>query len=177
MLNGMAVLARKLGFQSNQISQLIKKHPDRLMARGVLLNARKPHRYQYNSNEFESLINQIVQCFSTAEPCEAESSQEMMADTDKPKARCGMPSIKAQRQDSPFLFFDHLYNDAVQVTERISTLFVRRCVYIAFFGKPSSDGLNEFNEGNWPSHVPTSPLFVEDEGAMPADEENQDQRR
>jgi hypothetical protein len=99
----------------------------------------------------------------------------MIANTDiKLKAQCGMPTIKAQRQDSPFLFLDHLHTNAVPVTERISMLFIWHCVYIAFLGKPSSDGLNKFNESDSPPYsVCTSPLFWGNEEAMQVDQEQQ----
>ncbi|OJD25135.1 hypothetical protein ACJ73_03503 [Blastomyces percursus] len=68
----------------------------------------------------------------------------------------------SQMQFRPFLFMGHLHTDGVQMSERITTLFVRRCVYFAFFGKPSPRSSNELH-----SEPPADePLFVPEDTPM-----------
>ena len=137
-------LARQLGFESPQISNWRHQSPDREIARSALLKARKPCRYQYDARTLEHLVDQIVRCFSMAVPCTSGSSYELVADSSvMSKARCGLPQVQSHRQDSPHLFVDQLHTDGVEVTDKITTLFVRRCVYFAFLGKPSLHGSND----------------------------------
>jgi hypothetical protein len=46
--------------------------------------------------------------------------------------------MRTHKQDSPFLFIDHLHSSKVPVAETITTFFVRRCVYFAFLGEAST---------------------------------------
>ena len=165
----LAVLARQLGFESPQISKLVDQSPDREIARSALLKARKPCRYQYDARTLEHLVDQIVQCFSMAVPCTSGSSYELVADSSvMSKARCGLPQVQTHRQDSPHLFVDQLHTDGVEVADKITTLFVRRCVYFAFLGKPSLYGSNDRDlrgqslAEDSPLNVSISPLFYRD---------------
>ncbi|KAH2439507.1 hypothetical protein KXW63_001486, partial [Aspergillus fumigatus] len=58
VIHDMAALAQKLGFQTLQIKEILKQSPDRQIARATLLKARKLDRYHYDSETFESLVDQ-----------------------------------------------------------------------------------------------------------------------
>ncbi|KAJ5142480.1 uncharacterized protein N7515_001267 [Penicillium bovifimosum] len=158
----MAELARHLGFKSTEIEMLINSSPDHQIARSALLQARKPDRYRYDRQQFDLLINQIVGCFAHAVPDQPGRSQELLADsTMKPKVRCGVPQARTQKQDNALLFLDCV-NAEVEMADTITSFFVRRCVYFAFFGKPTQHRLAP--EGDQPmGDLPQSPLFVERE--------------
>ncbi|OJD11086.1 hypothetical protein AJ78_08071 [Emergomyces pasteurianus Ep9510] len=165
----MAELAHRLGFCSTEITELMNQSPDRQIARAALLKARKPGRFRYNPQEFETLVDRIVDCFSIADPDELEQTHELLADAIvKPRARCGMPQTRTHRQDSTFLFLDNLHTDAPPGADTITTFFVRRCVYFAFLGKASSfqsrdrEGSEHSPPDSPLSDVPMSPLFVQD---------------
>lgn len=88
----MAELARQLVFQSPEIEAIIDGSPDHDIARAALLQARKPNCFPYGKRQFDTLINQIIDCFSAAVPDQPENVHELLADsTVKPRARCGMP--------------------------------------------------------------------------------------
>ncbi|KAF7164507.1 hypothetical protein CNMCM6106_001025 [Aspergillus hiratsukae] len=164
----MAELARRLGFQSPEIEAIIDGSPDREIARAALLQARKPNRFQYDKRQLDTLISRIVDCFSAAVPDQPEIVHELLADsTVKPRARCGMPRMRTHKQDSPLLFVDRLHAE-VGVADTITTFFVRRCVYFAFFGKPAQPGPAEGeNNRETPGDrdiPPLSPLFVGEDG-------------
>jgi hypothetical protein len=57
----------------------------------------------------------------------------------KHRIRSGVPQTRTQKQDNTLLFLDYLYAE-VEVAETITSFFVRRCVYFAFFGKPPQHG-------------------------------------
>ena len=168
VLYNIAVLARKLGFCSPQIEQLLSHSSDREIAREALLKARKPDYYRYNS--IESLIDFIIErCFGTAHANESlplnepnVSSQPLAL-----KRRCGPPHKQSQLLDRPLLFVDRLHSEEKPARTTVSSLFVRRCVYFAFFGKLSSLGRHQnrvasSSSGASPIDIPLSPLFVPD---------------
>lgn len=173
----MAELARRLGFESPEIDALIGSSPDYQIARAALLQARKPSRFRYHSQQFDILVSRIVDCFAEAVPDQPDMVHDLLADsTMKPRARCGMPTTRTHKQDSPLLFLDRLHADDVGVTDMITSFFVRRCVYFAFFGKPARRGPPDSDlTGNSPGDMPWSPLFVAEDSrsgghgfAMPA---------
>jgi hypothetical protein len=129
-------IAWRLDFNSPQIKELMEQSPDHQIARAVLLRARKPDRYQYDSSIFGSLVDCVVGCFAQADPLEDQVHYEVTVsrETDL-KRRCGLPLTKAQEQDCRFLLIDQLHADERWTDDKISTRFVRQCVYFAFFGK------------------------------------------
>ncbi|KAA8642578.1 uncharacterized protein ATNIH1004_011523 [Aspergillus tanneri] len=163
VLHEMAVLARRLGFESPQISELVDQSPDRQIALAALLKARKLDRYRYNNDHMESLISRITDCFQVAVSTNQLSHNSTNTRETTKKDRCGLPRTLSQEQDSHFLFIDQLHIDELVTGGKVSSLFVRQCVYFAFFGKlPSS----QRHRGFWglPSSGVTSglmsPLFV-----------------
>ncbi|GFF96384.1 hypothetical protein IFM53868_08512 [Aspergillus udagawae] len=165
ILHDMAVLAQRLGFDSPHIQNLIQRSPDQQMARDILLKARKPDRYQYPEDIFESLVTRICDCFSEAVSLDHPASPEPAMAREAKLKRYGLPHRNAQRQDSRLLFLDELHTNNVPLDTRVTTFFVRRCFYFAFFGQlpealppspartssPSSDG-----------SLTHSPIFVPD---------------
>ncbi|EER43197.1 conserved hypothetical protein [Histoplasma capsulatum H143] len=136
VVSDMASLAHRLGFKSTQITHLINQAPDRLIAEQALLKARKPNRFSYDNTIFNTLVDRIVECFAVAMPRDTQTPSVFIDRMVKPKARCGHPTIGALEQDCPLLFIDHL--QATAIPNRVSTFFVRCCVYFAFFGPQPS---------------------------------------
>ncbi|KAJ0418856.1 hypothetical protein BJY00DRAFT_324647 [Aspergillus carlsbadensis] len=140
----MAELARRLGFDSPEIRALTGGSPDHQIARAALLQARKPGRFQYDPQQFDNLVQRVVECFAAAVPEEPGETCELLADS----------------SDSPLLFLDRLHAD-VEVADTITTFFVRRCVYFAFFGKPTQSGSGGDHTRHPPTdNPPASSLFV-----------------
>ncbi|KAL3439931.1 hypothetical protein BJX65DRAFT_291353 [Aspergillus insuetus] len=162
----MAELARRLGFESPEIKAIIDSSPDHQIARVALLQARKPNCFRYDAQQFDNLVCRIVDCFAAAVPTQPEIVHDLLADcTVKPRARCGMPRMGAHKQDSPWLFLDRLHADDVEAADNITTFFVRRCVYFAFFGKPARPRPTDYGQTGEPDgDMPQSPLFVGEDG-------------
>ncbi|OQE71137.1 hypothetical protein PENNAL_c0111G05900 [Penicillium nalgiovense] len=165
----MAELAHQLGFQSTEIDALIKSSPDHQIARSALLQARKPNRYRYDSQDFDLLVNQIVSCFAKAVPDRPGQPQGLLADSAmKLKSRSGEPQTRTHKQDGPLLFLDRLHAE-VEVADNVTSFFIRRCVYFAFFGKSAWIAISNVNqaEDTGPDQgmgdMPPSPMFVEED--------------
>ncbi|KAJ6070164.1 hypothetical protein N7499_012051 [Penicillium canescens] len=63
VLYDLAILARKLGYQSNQIKALLKHSPNRQITREALLKARNNIKYKYDNDIFDSLVDRVAECF------------------------------------------------------------------------------------------------------------------
>ncbi|KAA8652798.1 hypothetical protein EYZ11_011222 [Aspergillus tanneri] len=165
----MARLASRLGFKSDRITQLVNQSSDRLIAAEALRRARKPDQYVYDESSFNSSVDQIVDCFATATPRTIETASPVLASPSvRPKARCGHPSVKALLQDRQFLFLDQMH--APEVPDRVTSRFVRRCVYLAFFGPRTDFGqeqqISPLPPPEVPGSGPISPIFIADDGMM-----------
>jgi hypothetical protein len=58
-------------------------------------------------------------------------------DSDTPLRRCGIPVDQHHEQDKPLLFLETLHVAGEKEFDEMTSLFVRRSVYFAFFGKPT----------------------------------------
>ena len=160
----MAVLAQKLGFTSPLVREIINRSPDRQIAQDCLLKARKPDRFEYSADVFERLVHRIVECFAAARPLERPLPADSVLNFSAAlKARSGLPSTQTQKQDRRFLFIDRLHTSAVTPTDTVSTWYVRRCVYFAFFGRTSSHPSRVAADTTPRSADSLSPLFVPDD--------------
>ena len=63
----------------------------------------------------------------------------------KKKRRCGLPSVEEYIKDSESLFINHLHNVDKEQGEGLTSFSVRKSIYFAFFGKPSSLSLEEMH--------------------------------
>ena len=129
-----ACLAYRLGFKSDRIHELIKHPPDEKIARNALLEARRPGRYRYDAAVFSHFVEQIIGFFATAQ----EITEEDIAEADwaqRPPKRCGIPETGGYRTDKRFLFLKKLHTTNVEQVDEMTSFFIRRSVYFAFFGK------------------------------------------
>ena len=107
---------------------------DREIARNALLEARRPGRYKYDDTAFTHFVEQMAGFFCTAE--EITENDVIEADCPwKPPKRHGIPLAGDYKQDKSSLFLDKLHNTDDEQCDEITSFFVRRSVYFAFFGK------------------------------------------
>lgn len=138
----MACLARRLGFRSPQITALVAESPDQMIAREALFRAREPDRFRYDSSVIDSLVDQMVNLFNAAVPREPEPTSSVVAIPVMQKRRCGYPKTRDFQRDQAQFFLDHIHKVS-DTPEKITSFFVRRCIYLAFFGpSPSLPGEN-----------------------------------
>ncbi|KAJ5808839.1 hypothetical protein N7474_010108, partial [Penicillium riverlandense] len=133
VVSEMASLASRLGFRSPQIETLLKDSPDRLIAKRALLKARKPESFYYDDSDLDLSIDQIIGCFAKAKPSKSTERRSAFMELAKDKkTRCGYSDERALQHDRPYLFLDYMH--ATDTPDTVTTLFVRRCMYLAFFG-------------------------------------------
>jgi hypothetical protein len=130
-------LAYRVGFESSKIYELTQRSADREIARSALLRARNPKYYAYSTAKFDTYVQKIVDLFNTASEI-LETSIETTIDTgdqdgDELPNRSGLPKLHHHVEDQKKCFIDALHNE---ITEGgiINSFFVRRSVYLAFFG-------------------------------------------
>jgi hypothetical protein len=134
-----AAHAYRLEFKSMPILNLMQGSADRQIALKALLEARRPDRFKYDADAFEDYIEQMVRILSTAEALTEEEARDIceVENDGKPHKRCGVPKPKDHEQDKLSLFLDKLHDASEQQYPEITSLFVRRSVYFAFWGKPA----------------------------------------
>ncbi|KAM4063563.1 hypothetical protein HRG_011330 [Hirsutella rhossiliensis] len=137
-LHDLASLASRLGFESEKVRKILQASPDRAIAEHALLAARKPGRFRYANRE--QRIQQVVDVFATAVPMsDAEASEH--ADTSvrvQPPNRYGIPHDLDHERDKTRLFLPKLDEAAESDQTELRSLFIRRSVYLAYFGQPPS---------------------------------------
>jgi hypothetical protein len=132
-------LTYRLGFESDQIRDLVQRSPDHEIARSALLKARNQNEYRYDSTAFDRYVETMVEFFNTASevPESASLTKDQDYSDELPK-RCGLPILQHHEADRELLFIDNLHG---KIEHRgVTSFFIRRSVYLAFFGLPASKG-------------------------------------
>jgi len=88
---------------------------------------------------FEAYVGQIASLFSEAQLITVEQASAVVEIdcSDGLLKRSGIPYALDHEQDRLSLFLDKLHNTDEEQCDEISSFFIRRSVYFAFFGKPS----------------------------------------
>lgn len=135
---GIAKLAVKLGFESDEIRQLLLLNPDREIAREALLRARNPDRFHYIDSEFDSYVNKICRLFGLAEEMSVVESKPGLVVPglgESMERRCGRVFQNAYISDRNHLFLNNFYPAASGTGGGVSSFAVRISVFFAFFGQ------------------------------------------
>ncbi|KAI9673568.1 MAG: hypothetical protein M1822_009593 [Bathelium mastoideum] len=131
-------LAHDLGFESSEIDRLRALDPDDEKARTALLTGRKPENFRYNKDDFEQFVVKIVRMYRSARKIEIPNKRpRMLTDEGSGESldrRCGRHWSSAYRADRHFLFLSSLNARIKSRGSSVSSLFVRKSVYVAFFG-------------------------------------------
>ncbi|KAJ2982773.1 hypothetical protein NQ176_g1164 [Zarea fungicola] len=132
-----ALLAHKLGFRGTGIKEVLEGDPDRQIARRLLMTARKPD--QFNYDDIESKITAITQVIEAARPIPdgqavVMDDYEVAAESRSP-AKCGRPLVSDQMHDKPLMFLDKLHASTPSQSAKLSSFFIQRSIYFAYFGK------------------------------------------
>lgn len=159
----LASLAYRMGFESDKISGILKNAPDRHIAERALLAARKPGRYRYQDRE--RCIQAIADIFATAatvQDAEVVEVSDICGRVQGPK-RQGVPHELDHGRDKASLFFPSMESVGGAGQTKISSLFIRKSMYTAYFGKPPS------TTGCVPcSEVASSDTDMRDQASSPA---------
>ena len=138
-----AVFARRLGFRSSNIAELMSKDPDRIAARKSLLDAREAYAYQYDKGEFESYVDQIVAVYARATKLERPQTKPTLVGLgpgEGKQRRSGRPYRRAYEDSRAFILLENMHLPDVIDTGELTPFFIRRQVYLAFWGHLPNDG-------------------------------------
>ncbi|KAK3177861.1 hypothetical protein K4F52_009413 [Lecanicillium sp. MT-2017a] len=135
VISRFARLAQKLGFKTDVIKALALMDPDREIARRLLITAKKPEEFEYY--DMASSINKITDILGTARPISAQSltDEDGVEGAAKPPLLCGTPRAADHARDKPYMFLDKLHGPIERHHSRLTSFFVQRSIYFAFFGK------------------------------------------
>ena len=136
VLSEFAGLAYQLRFDTGQIRSLTQRSADREIARTALLKARDQRRFRYDTDAFEKCVEIMVSLFNKATKVEEDraNSEAEIRYVHNPRHRCGLPTGRDYQQDQSLLFLDKLHSE-LGAQAVITPFFVRRSVYLAFFGQ------------------------------------------
>merc|ERR1712025_479774 len=134
----LASLAHRIGFESDRIAEILSNTPDRQIAERALLAARKPGKYRYDTKE--QCVQQITDIFATAVVVQnlQDDDGSDIGDCGRLPRRQGVPHDRDHERDNTALFFPTLEKVAGGGQPRISSLFIRKSMYTAYFGQPPS---------------------------------------
>jgi hypothetical protein len=133
------VLADSLGFATKQISSLKSKNPDMEVAYSALLEARDPDYFIYDETLIPENLRRMKQIFDTA-IAKPDPGGKPTLFIDGPgeaiPRRCGRVFENAYKRNRKLLFLRSIFDPAAGEGSGISSFFVRRSVFLAFFGGP-----------------------------------------
>lgn len=135
-----ALFAHKLGFRTTEIKKLLQGNPDRQIARRLLMMARRPEQFHFE--DIESSISAVTDVMETAHPVSNDQDvdvdeHEVVADG-KTAKECGRPLVSDHIRDKPRMFLDKLHAAMPRQNTKLSSFFIQRSTYFAFFGKDLS---------------------------------------
>ena len=133
--HGIGHLAVRLGFRTRKIIELNRMQPYEAIATNFL----KCHGYQTSSEEHVQVISDIL--FSLAMPVRMNENFEFVHRLSElsHEQRCGRPFESSHIRDKNSLFLSFLYTDINQTGLDITTLLVKRDMFLSFFGQDDFD--------------------------------------
>jgi len=164
-----ALLADRLGFDSEVIRQLKADDPYRIEARNFLLKHNPPELYTFDPQLFEECVEQIARTRAAAvEKGQGYIKPPVVVDgpgEPLPRRR-GRFFQTAYEYERNYLFLDIFYDAADARGKGITSLFVRRSAYFAFFGRRLPSATAEAARGR-PPRNPEGNMTRESGGAPP----------
>ncbi|KAH7031054.1 uncharacterized protein B0I36DRAFT_267727, partial [Microdochium trichocladiopsis] len=131
----LACRAKQLGFVSEEISRLSQADPDREIALKALLEARPLPDYDYGTG-LESFVQLIRELFDKAHKVDFMETPRPLTTSQNGEPtyrRCGRLYGKAYARDRDCITVDTITCN-VQLNTDVTSLFVRRSVFRAFWG-------------------------------------------
>jgi hypothetical protein len=153
-----AVLAKKLRFDSKEIRELARFSPDQQIMVTTLRKARPPEQYKYNNELFEALVEQIITLFRHTVPVTPQPDELDLVKDTKLAARRGFLPRKIVNYNNQLLFINKIYNMS-PLSRSINSFFVRQSIFFTFFRKVQREVLLNATATGGP--LPHSLLFLD----------------
>lgn len=154
--HSLAYEAKQLGFNSKVVLEILAQDPDKQSATTFLLTARNPDEFEYDPQEFDLLVTQVANALGQARKREVARTtpQLTVPHPGEPIVRrCGRQFSHAYNRDRTFLTKE-CFEGVVHRDIDITSLFVRKSVFLAFWGNFSTGLDSDVEHG----HTRT-PLF------------------
>ncbi|GKU05936.1 intracellular protein transport protein uso1 [Fusarium langsethiae] len=138
--------ARRLGFESDEITRIAMTNPDEQVALKALHDARPASFYEYNTSELQDILNRIFHEFSKARGRtfeDLESTFTTIGAGEPINRRCGRQYSGSYIRDR-WSFELSAFSQTIAESRDITSLFVRKSVFHAFWR------LNEDPDGDEP---------------------------
>jgi hypothetical protein len=148
------LLADALGFATKEIKVLKQKNPDAEVAYAALLEARDTDYFTYDESLVLRHLRRMKRMFDTAiEKPDPGGQPTLLVDGpgEAVSRRCGRIFENAHSRTRKYLFLQSVYKPTIGEGDGVSSFFVRRSVFFAFFGRPPKNFLFERQGGNPPS--------------------------
>lgn len=140
-----ASLAHKFGFESDEITDMLRRSPDREIARRLLRTARNPTMFQYE--DIESCIAIVEEVIAKARPLPKDDAEleYVIEDSGKTPKRSGPPAIADMARDKSLMYLDVLHGSLPRQEPKLTSLFIQRSTYFAFFGRDTGVSIENIN--------------------------------
>lgn len=164
-----ALLADRLGFDSEVVRQLKADDPYRAEARNFLLKHNPPELYTFDPQLFEECVEQMTRTRrAVVEKGRQYIKPQVVVDGpgEPLPRRCGRFFQTAYEYERNYLFFDVLYDATDARGKGITSVFVRRSTYFAFFGRGVPSATAEAPRGR-PPRNPEGNMTGESDGTSP----------
>lgn len=152
--------AHRLGFRSIKISKELATDPDRVEARRSLLRARNPQRFVYDETRLEALVDRLVEAYAEAQPIECDRRPCVFVDNGDGEClrrRYGRPFRRAFVECATLLTLENMHTSWSPAWGELTSLFVRRDVYLTFFGPLDPGCFNILADSEPGSPLPAMP--------------------
>lgn len=163
-----ALLADRLGFDSEVIRRLKADDPYRAEARNFLLKHNSPKLYTFNPQLFEECVEQMARTrAAVVEKVRQHIKPPVVVDGlgEPLPRRCGRFFQTAYEYERNYLFLDVLYDDTDARGKGITSFFVCRSAYFAFFGRRVPSATAEVPQ---PPRNPEGNMSRGSDGASPS---------
>lgn len=138
----LADVASRLGFTPEPIRNILLQSPTRQIAKAALLAVIKSGQHVYKDLERE--IDLVTGVFNSAEIApigETSSYSNNISNVENP-ARWGLPHDSDHERDRQSLFLTALHREVNEPFLSMTSIFIRRAVYFAFFGRVMCPGVH-----------------------------------
>lgn len=164
VIHRLGSLASQLGFECDEIRNLLQRDPERDMTRRFLNEVRNPSQYKYE--DIENTISKILDLVASTRNLEHPGTNTLI--TSRKPQLCGTPNFSDHPRIKSFAFLNNLHAPTEQVHTE-TCCFVQRSIYFSFFGKEIGIDINNLRnlptvswDGNLEFDQPLYDTFVED---------------
>lgn len=138
--------AKRLGFTSSTIGEVLAWQPDHIEAQRSLKRVSSAAQWEHHPL-FEQLVERMVECYGAAHGHDdmAADNSETLEDGEEEslERRSGRPFVNAHRQSRSRLSLQDLAQDPETSTASVNAFYVRLCVFHAFFGSSTKNAMTQ----------------------------------